>query len=121
MPKINRQPLIKAGLTYILSGCGGAYISQLLPDGRLFLRDMNRSRFWQDGGGSRQGWAEGFLWRGEGERGRGGALVPYEYEVADGRPPVLREIEGGIPRSVGAFVRCGIKRRVVAIEEWLGL
>lgn len=113
--------------TYTLPGHGCIYVAETLPDGRLFLRDLNRSYFWHCGRGSRQGWAEGFLGTGAGEqRGRGSegpghAMEPYWYEVADGAPPMLERVVVGRVRLEGEFVRCGLERRVVSIEEWLGI
>lgn len=122
--------MLKPRRTYILPDQGGIYVAETLPDGRLFLRDLNRSQFWHCGGGSRQGWAEGYLSgadpsTGSGQAsagsGREGVMEPYRYEVADGGAPVLeRMLEGGM-RLKREFVRCGVERRVVSVEEWLGL
>lgn len=64
--------MLEVGRIYTLAGQGGVYIAEMLPDGRLFLRDLNRCQFWHCGWGARQGWAEGFLGRGAG--GPGGLI-----------------------------------------------
>lgn len=113
--------MLESSRTYTLPDQGGIYVAETLPDGRLFLRDLNRSQFWRCGGGSRQGWAEGYLGRPSTGSGREGVMDPYRYDVADGGPPVLeRMLERGV-RLAEEFVRCGAERRVVSVEEWLGL
>lgn len=100
--------------TYTLPRGGTVYVADTLLDGRLFLRDLNRSYFWRCGWDARQGWAEGFL-------ATGGVLEPYWYEVVDGGAPVLERMWERKVRLMEEFARCGVRRRVVSVEEWLGM
>ena len=108
--------MLEPSRTYTLPDQGSVYVAELLPDGRLFLRDLNRGQFWRCGGDSKQGWAEGYL-----GSGQGGVMEPYRYEVADGAAPVLEPMLERGGRLEREFARCGVERRVVSVEEWLGL
>ncbi len=43
--------MFEPGRTYTLPDQGSVYVAELLPDGQLFLRDLNRGQFWRCGGG----------------------------------------------------------------------
>ncbi len=119
--------MFEPGRTYTLPDQGSVYVAELLPDGQLFLRDLNRGQFWRCGGGSKQGWAEGYLGSPSvgsdpsTGSGQGGVMEPYQYEVADGAVPVLAPMLERGGRLEREFARCGVERRVVSVEEWLGL
>lgn len=105
--------MIEVDRTYTLPGAETVYLAETLPDGSLFLRDLNRSYFWRCVRDYRQGWLEGYLVT------AGLALAqPQRGEVRDGayvwQPLALA------PQPLGAFVGCGVKRQVGPLGEQRG-
>ncbi len=101
--------MIKPGQTYTIPETKDVYLAGELPQGGLFLRDLNRSRIWAPVGTRLTvGYAEGYLVQDE-------TLAHFGYDI-EGR----QEKPWDHPQPTGLKIAdlkpCGVETKV--IELW---
>lgn len=101
--------MIEISLTCTLPTHQTVYKAEVLLNSTIFLRDMNRSHFWENAFSLRQAWTEGYLLS-------DGFALPRIYQIVDGKPPVLEAVAApSVP--VGDFIRCGVRSEVLKLND----